>query len=163
MRAGTENVPGIVGFGMAAEISNNRMEYNTSYLTSLRNHFISRVLNEIEYVRLNGDRDSRLPGNVNFGFAFLDGEAIQIQLDLYNICCSTGSACNAGVKAVSHVLSQIKVPEMYIHGSVRFTISEFNTLSEIDYTVNRLKEVVEKLRSMSIEYKMYKKRIGSPY
>lgn len=163
MRAGTENVPGIVGFGMATEISNNRMEYNTSYLTSLRNHFISRVLNEIEYVRLNGDRDSRLPGNVNFGFAFLDGEAIQIQLDLYNICCSTGSACNAGVKAVSHVLSQIKVPEMYIHGSVRFTISEFNTLSEIDYTVNRLKEVVEKLRSMSIEYKMYKKRIGSPY
>lgn len=158
MRAGTENVPGIVGFGAACEIADKRMEYNINYITNLRNHFISRVMNEIEYVRLNGDTDSRLPGNVNFGFAFLDGEAIQIQLDLYNICCSTGSACNAGLKGVSHVLSQIKVPDEYIHGSVRFTISEFNTLSEIDYTINRLKEIVDKLRDMSIEYKAFKKK-----
>ncbi len=157
MRAGTENVPGIVGFGEASETASKRMEYNMNYITNLRNHFISRVMNEIEYVRLNGDTDLRLPGNVNLGFAYIDGEAIQIQLDLYNICCSTGSACNAGQKSVSHVLSQINVPEEYIHGSVRFTISEFNTLSEIDYTVNRLKEIVAKLRSMSIEYKAFKK------
>ena len=112
------------------------------------------MLGEIKYVRLNGDMKNRLCGNVSFCFAYLDGESIQIQLDLYDICCSTGSACNAGIKAVSHVLEAIQVPEEYIHGSVRFTISEFNTVREIDYTVDKLKDIVSRLRGMSLEYKL---------
>ncbi len=154
LRAGTENVAGIVGFGTAASIINRRMKYNTEYITNLRRYFINRVLGEIKYVRLNGDMKNRLCGNVSFCFAYLDGEAIQIQLDLYDICCATGSACNAGIKAVSHVLEAIQVPEEYIHGSVRFTISEFNTVREIDYTVDKLKDIVSRLRGMSLEYKI---------
>lgn len=157
LRAGTENVAGIAGFGTAANIINQRLEYNTEYITNLRNYFINRVLNEIKYVRLNGDTVNRLCGNASFCFAYLDGEAIQIQLDLYDICCSTGSACNAGIKDVSHVLEAIQVPEEYIHGSVRFTISEFNTIEEIDYTVDKLKDIVAKLRGMSLEYKLHHK------
>jgi len=160
LRAGTENVPAIAGFGKAVEIGNDRLLYNIEYITGLRNHFIKRVLNEIEHSRLNGDDNKRLPGNINFGFAFVDGEALQIQLDLKDICCSTGSACNAGVQKVSHVLKSILVPEDYIHGSIRFTLCEFNTLEEVDYTVNELKKAVEKLRSMSIEYKRFKKSMS---
>ena len=156
LRAGTENVPAIAGFGKAVCIAKQRLDYNTEYLTGLRNHFIHRVLNEIDFCRLNGDNEKRLPGNINFGFAFVDGEALQIQLDLKDICCSTGSACNAGMNNASHVLKSIRVPDRYIHGSVRFTLCEFNTLEEVDYTVNELKKAVEKLRGMSIEYKRFK-------
>lgn len=159
LRAGTENVAGIVGFGTAADIMKQRLEYNTEYITSLRQYFINRVLNEIKYVRLNGAQKNRLPGNASFCFAYLDGETIQIQLDLHGICCSTGSACNAGIKSASHVLESICVPEQYIHGSVRFTISEFNTVPEIDYTVDKLKDIVAKLRGMSLEYKMFQKSL----
>lgn len=158
LRAGTENVAGIVGFGAAADIISRREEYNTEYITNLRNYFVNRVLNEIKYVRLNGDQSDRLPGNASFCFAYIDGEAIQIQLDIHDICCSTGSACNAGTMAASHVLTAIGVKEPYLHGAVRFTISEFNTIDEIDYTVDRLKDIVARLRGMSMEYKMFVKK-----
>ncbi len=155
-RAGTENIPGIIGFSRAAKISSERMEYNSIYLTNLRNHFIERVLNEIDYVKLSGDSNMRLPGNAHFCFEYIDGEAIQIQLDLKQICCSTGSACNAGESVVSHVLTAMKIPFELAKGSVRFTISEDNTVDEIDETVNYLVETVNKLRKMSNEYKMVK-------
>lgn len=157
MRAGTENVPAIVGFGEAAEKVQYSMKDNAYHIKKLRNHLINRVMNEIDYVRLNGDYNKRLPGNVNFSFKYIDGEAILIQLDFKGICCSTGSACNAGSKNVSHVLSAISIPEDYAHGSVRFTISEFNTINDIDYTVDALKEIVIKLREMSSEYKLKSK------
>lgn len=157
LRAGTENVAGIAGFGAAVDIMTKRYEYNNEYITGLRDHFIKRVLSEIEYVRLNGGTDKRLGTNASFCFAYLDGEAIQIQLDLHNICCSTGSACNAGVTAVSHVLEAINVPDEYIRGSVRFTLSEYNTKEEIDFTVDRLKEAVAKLRTMSPAYQRFLK------
>ncbi len=157
LRAGTENVPAVAGFGKAVFIADKRLAYNAEYISGLRNHFMYRVLNEIKYSRINGDETNRLPGNINLAFAFIEGEALQIQLDLKDICCSTGSACNAGMQKSSHVLKSINVPEEYIRGSVRFTLCEFNTLDEVDYTVNELKKAVDMLRSMSIEYKHFMK------
>ena len=156
MRAGTENIPGIVGFGKAAQLCKEKDNYNSEYITKLRNHFIKRVTDEIEHVIVNGSVDKRLPGNVSFSFACLDGETIQIQLDMKGICCSTGSACNAGVSGMSHVIAALNIPEEYSYGTLRFTISDANTREEIDYTVEALKEIVEKLRNMSSKYKAYK-------
>lgn len=155
MRAGTENIPGIVGFGKAAQICMAKDNYNSEYITKLRNHFIKRVTDEIDHVIVNGSVDKRLPGNVSFSFACLDGEAIQIQLDLKGICCSTGSACNAGSSGMSHVIAALNVPKEYSYGTLRFTISDRNTLEEIDYTVEALKEIVIKLRKMSAQYRAY--------
>ena len=153
LRAGTENIPAIVGFGEASRMINEKQCHNSKYVLTLRNYFIKRVLNEVQYVRLNGNQNARLPGNVSLAFMYVDGEAIQIQLDLKEICCSTGSACNAGSKAVSHVLAAIQIPEEYAYGTVRFTISDDNTIDEIDEVVEVLKEVVQKLRNMSEQYK----------
>lgn len=159
MRAGTENIPGIVGFGKAAQICKEKDNYNSEYITKLRNHFIKRVTDEIENVIVNGSIDKRLPGNVSFSFACLDGEMIQIQLDMKGICCSTGSACNAGSSGISHVIAALHIPEEYAYGTVRFTICDSNTCEEIDYTVEALKEIVKKLRDMSARYKAYKGRL----
>ena len=149
-RPGTENIPGIVGFGEAAALQLSKVSYNEDYVNILSSHFINRIMNEIEDVRLNGDPVKRLPGNVNISFGGIDGEALQIQLDLKNICCSTGSACNAGEHSVSHVISAIKVPQHYAYGTVRFTISDLNTIEELDTTVDALKDAVTFLRSMSV-------------
>lgn len=152
MRPGTENIPAIAGFGVAAEIASNKNNYNINKIKKMRNHFIQRVLNEIEYVRINGAIDQRLPGNVNLSFAYIDGEAIQIQLDLHGICCSTGSACNAGNKIISHVIKSINVPDEYAYGTIRFTIEDDNTFTQINHTVDVLKYVINKLRTMSAAY-----------
>ena len=153
MRPGTENIPAIVGFGRAAEIAGSRANINIAKIKRLKELFIRRVTNEIDYVKINGSIDSRLPGNVNLSFAYIDGEAIQIQLDLYGICCSTGSACNAGSKVISHVIKAINVPKEYAYGTIRFTIGEDNTPAQINQTVDTLKIVVNKLRAMSPSYK----------
>ena len=153
MRPGTENIPSIVGFGLAAEIAASKVNYNITKIEKLRELFLRRVTNEIDYVKINGSIDSRLPGNVNLSFAYIDGEAIQIQLDLYGICCSTGSACNAGNKIISHVIKAINVPEEYAYGTIRFTIGDDNTPAQINQTVDVLKIVVNKLRAMSPSYK----------
>ena len=151
-RAGTHNVPGIVGIGKATEISVVNMEKNNEYEIKLRDHLIERVLNEIPYSRLNGHRTDRLPNNANFCFRFIEGESMLILLDQAGICGSSGSACTSGSLDPSHVLLAIGLPHEIAHGSLRLTISEKTTMEDIDYTVDTLKKIIERLRSMSPLY-----------
>ena len=157
-RAGTHNVPGIVGIGKAAEIAKNTMQERSAKEISLRDHLIERVLNEIPYVRLNGDRTNRLPNNANFCFRFIEGESMLILLDQAGICGSSGSACTSGSLDPSHVLLAIGLPHEIAHGSLRLTLSEKNTMEEIDYTVDELKKIIERLRGMSPLYEDFVKK-----
>jgi len=151
-RAGTENVPGIVGFGKAVEIAISTMNKRISYETDLRDYMIDRVLAEIPYTRLNGHRNTRLPNNANFSFQFIEGESLLIMLDMAGICASSGSACTSGSLDPSHVLLAIGLPHEIAHGSLRLTIGEENTKEEIDFVIDKLKEIVKKLRDMSPLY-----------
>ncbi len=151
-RAGTENVPGIIGFGKAAEIAMATLEERMAYETKLRDLLIDRVLREVPYTRLNGDRKKRLPNNANFSFQFIEGESLLIMLDMQDICASSGSACTSGSLDPSHVLLAIGLPHEIAHGSLRLTLSHETTEEEIKYTVEKIKEIVGKLRSMSPLY-----------
>ena len=151
-RAGTENVPGIVGFAKAVEIEAATMKERTEKEIALRDHLIDRVLNEIEYVRLNGDRQKRLPNNANFCFRFIEGESLLLMLDMNGICGSSGSACTSGSLDPSHVLLSIGLPHEIAHGSSRLTLGENNTMEEMDYVVDTLKTVVQQIRNMSPLY-----------
>ena len=157
-RAGTSNVPGIVGFGKAAELSKISMAENNVKITENRNYFIDRVLKEIPHSRLNGDRDRRLPGNSNISFRFIEGESMLMLVDMKGIAASTGSACASGSLDPSHVLLAIGLPHEIAHGSIRTTMSEFTTREELDHTVEALKEVVSKLRAMSPLYEDFIKK-----
>lgn len=157
-RAGTENVPGIVGFGKAAEISHETMEQRTRIEAGLRNYLIKRVLAEIPYTRLNGHSSVRLPNNANFSFQFIEGESLLIMLDMKGICASSGSACTSGSLDPSHVLLAIGLPHEIAHGSLRLTLSDETTLEDIDYTVDQLKEIVQNLRNMSPLYEDFIKK-----
>lgn len=157
-RAGTENVPGIVGFGKAVEIAMATMEERAKLEIGLRNHLIKRILSEVPYVRLNGDRNKRLPNNTNFSFQFIEGESLLIMLDMNHICASSGSACTSGSLDPSHVLLAIGLPHEIAHGSLRLTLSAENTIEEIDYTVEKIKEIVDKLRKMSPLYEDFIKK-----
>lgn len=157
-RAGTENVPLVVGFGKAVELAMASMKERTRKETELRDYLIKRVLSEIPYTRLNGHRSNRLPNNANFSFQFIEGESLLIMLDMNNICASSGSACTSGSLDPSHVLLSIGLPHEIAHGSLRITLSEENTLEEIDYTVDKIKEIVEKLRNMSPLYEDFVRR-----
>ena len=157
-RAGTHNVPGIVGIGKAAELAKNTMAERSKKETSLRNHLIERVLKEIPYTRLNGDRTDRLPNNTNFCFRFIEGESLLILLGQAGICGSSGSACPSGSLDPSHVLLAIGLPHEIAHGSLRLTLSEKNTLEEIDYTIDELKKIIERLRGMSPLYEDFIKK-----
>jgi cysteine desulfurase len=159
-RAGTHNVPGIVGIAKAAEISAAEMEKRTAYETKLRDHLIERVLTEIPYSRLNGHRTDRLPNNANFCFRFIEGESMLILLDQNGICGSSGSACTSGSLDPSHVLLAIGLPHEIAHGSLRLTLSDETTLEEIDFTVDKLKEIIERLRGMSPLYEDFVKKQG---
>lgn len=156
-RAGTHNVPGIVGFGKAAELAFADMDKRIDYETKLRDHLIERVLNEIPYARLNGERENRLPNNANFCFRFIEGESMLILLDQQKICASSGSACTSGSLDPSHVLLAIGLPHEIAHGSLRITLSEKTTKEEIDFTVDRLKAIIERLRGMSPLYEDFVK------
>lgn len=156
-RAGTENVPGIVGLGKAVEIAIDTMNKRTSYETELRDYLIDRVLAEIPFTRLNGDRTKRLPNNANFSFQFIEGESLLIMLDMAGICGSSGSACTSGSLDPSHVLLGIGLPHEIAHGSLRLTLGEENTKEEIDYVIDKLKEIVQKLRDMSPLYEDFVK------
>ncbi len=156
-RAGTENVPGIVGFGKAVEIAMETMEERQKKEVELRDKLLKRVLKEVPYVRLNGHRTKRLPNNANFSFQFIEGESLLIMLDMQNICASSGSACTSGSLDPSHVLLAIGLPHEIAHGSLRLTLCEDNTEEEMDYVVDRIKEIVEKLRSMSPLYEDFVK------
>ena len=151
-RAGTENVPGIVGMGAAAEYAFAGLEERMAKETDLRDYLIERIEKEIPYCRLNGDRVNRLPNNVNFSFQFVEGESLLIMLDMKGICASSGSACTSGSLDPSHVLLAIGLPHEIAHGSLRLTLSEENTKEEMDYVVENIKEIVARLRQMSPLY-----------
>lgn len=151
-RAGTSNVPGIVGFGRAAQSAGETMDERAAKEAALRDHLIERVLSEIPYTRLNGHRTDRLPNNVNFCFRFIEGESLLILLDQLGICASSGSACTSGALDPSHVLLAIGLPHEIAHGSLRITLSEETTREEIDFVADELKKIVERLRKMSPLY-----------
>lgn len=151
-RAGTENVPGIVGLEAAAVRAFGRLEEKAAKETELRDYLIERIEQEIPYCRLNGHRTRRLPGNVNFSFRYVEGESVLIMLDMKGICASSGSACTSGALDPSHVLLATGLKHEEAHGSLRLTLSEENTREELDYVVAALKETVGKLRDMSPLY-----------
>lgn len=156
-RAGTHNTPGIVGLGCAAEIAAAQMEKAAEQETALRDYLIKRVLEEIPYSRLNGHPVNRLPNNANFCFRFIEGESLLILLDQKGICASSGSACTSGSLDPSHVLLAIGLPHETAHGSLRLTLSEETTKEDIDATVEALKSIVDRLRSMSPLYEDFVK------
>ena len=157
-RAGTENVPGIVGMGAAAKRAFSILEEKRAKETELRDDLIEQIEKEIPYCRLNGDRNRRLPNNVNFSFRFVEGESLLIMLDMKGICASSGSACTSGSLDPSHVLLAIGLPHEIAHGSLRLTLNEENTKEEMDTTVAAIKEIVTKLRNMSPLYEDFVKK-----
>lgn len=148
-RAGTENLTGIVGFGKAAELARLHFDEHVAHCSSLRNYFVDRVLKEIPDTELNGTTDGRHPGNANITFKFIEGESILLLLNQCGISVSTGSACSSTSLEPSHVLVALGVPVEMIHGTVRFSIGDFTTKEDIDYVVENLKTIVEKLRALS--------------
>ena len=157
-RAGTENVPGIIGLGKAVERAVATMAERSAKEIGLRDHLISRVLEEIPYCRLNGEPVDRLPNNANFSFRFIEGESLLIMLDMKGICASSGSACTSGSLDPSHVLLAIGLPHEIAHGSLRLTLGEETTREDIDYVVDSLKEIVARLREMSPLYEDFVKK-----
>lgn len=151
-RAGTENVPGIVGYGVAARMAAETMKERTQREKELRDYFIRRVLEEVPYVRLNGEPVKRLPNNANFSFQFIEGESLLIMLDMKGIAGSSGSACTSGSLDPSHVLLAIGLPHEIAHGSLRLTLGADTTKEDLDYTLEQIKEIVEKLRNLSPLY-----------
>ncbi|MCQ2492755.1 MAG: cysteine desulfurase NifS [Lachnospiraceae bacterium] len=159
-RAGTENVPGIVGFGKAVEIAFDTMEERTKKETELRDYTLKRIEEEIPYVKINGHRTKRLPNNINACYRFIEGESLLIMLDMNGICGSSGSACTSGSLDPSHVLLAIGLPHEIAHGSLRLTLDHNTTKEDMDYTVDKLKAVVDRLRSMSPLYEDFLKEQG---
>ena len=157
-RAGTENVPGIVGMGTATARAVRTMKERTKKEAELRDYLIRRVLDEVPHTKLNGHPEKRLPNNANFSFRFIEGESLLIMLDMEGICASSGSACTSGSLDPSHVLLAIGLPHEIAHGSLRLTLSEETTKEEIDYVVVRIKEIVTKLRNMSPLYEDFLKK-----
>ncbi len=152
-RGGTTNVPGVVGFAEAFKIADSEMEQNFNYVSSLRDRFIDRVIKEVPYVKLNGPRENRLPANADFSFEFIEGESILFSLDLAGIAVSSGSACSSGSLEPSHVLLALGLPEELAHGSIRFSFGKHNTIEEVDYAVETIKDAVKRLREMSPLFK----------
>lgn len=157
-RAGTENVPGIVGFGKAAELAMETMEERATYEAELRDYLMERVMAEVPYTRVNGHRTNRLPNNANFSFQFVEGESLLILLDSKGICGSSGSACTSGSLDPSHVLLAIGLPHEIAHGSLRLTLSEENTKEDMDQVVEAIKVILERLRGMSPLYEDFMKQ-----
>lgn len=154
-RAGTENVAGIVGLGKALELAYIDFDEKSAKIKALRDHFKTEILTKIPYTRLNGSVEHRLVGNCNISFKFIEGEGILLNLDNLGICASSGSACTSGSLDPSHVLLAIGLDHATAHGSVRISISKYNTLEEIDYVINALIEIVARLRSMSPLYEEF--------
>ena len=151
-RGGTENVPGIAGLGKAVEMAMDTMEKRSHKERELRDYLIERVMAEVSFVRLNGHKSNRLSNNANFAFQFVEGESLLIMLDMNGICGSSGSACTSGSLDPSHVLLAIGLPHEIAHGSLRLSLNEENTREEMDYVVEKIKEIVDRLRAMSPLY-----------
>lgn len=156
-RAGTHNTPGIVGFAKATEIAASKLDERKNKEIELRDYLIKSVLDTIPYTKLNGHKTDRLANNINFSFRFIEGESLLMMLDQEGICGSSGSACTSGSLDPSHVLLAIGLPHEIAHGSLRLTISEENTIEEIDYVVEKLKLIVERLRNLSPLYEDFVK------
>ena len=157
-RAGTENVPGSVGFGKAVQLAMDEMEERTKKEVEMREYLMEKVLREVPFTRINGSRTSRLPNNINFAFQFIEGESLLIKLDMAGICGSSGSACTSGSLDPSHVLLAIGLPHEIAHGSLRLTLSEENTMEEMDITADKIKEIVAYLRELSPLYEDYMRK-----
>ena len=151
-RGGTTNVPGVIGMAEALRLARLTMDEDNAHVKALRDHFVERVEKEIPYVRYNGSRDSRVVSNADFSFEYIEGESILFMLDLSGIAVSSGSACSSGSLDPSHVLLAIGVPIEIAHGSIRFSFGKENTMEETDYVVDKLKEIIAKLRAMSPLY-----------
>ena len=159
-RGGTENVPGIIGFGKAVELAFASLSERAEKERQLRDYLMKRVMAEVPFTRINGHRTERLSNNVNFAFQFIEGESLLIMLDMEGVCGSSGSACTSGSLDPSHVLLAIGLPHEIAHGSLRLTLSEENTREEIDFVVDKIKAIVQKLRDMSPLYEDYMRRNG---
>ena len=156
-RAGTENVPGIIGLGKACEIANDNLESHISKLTNLRERLMNGILNEIPHTIVTGSRESRLPGTASFCFKFIEGEALLLSLDLVGIAGSSGSACTSGSLDPSHVLMALGLTHEIAHGSLRLSLSDFTTEEEIDYVIEKLPPIIDRLRKMSPLYEDFLK------
>ncbi len=148
-RAGTENVPSIIGLGKACELAGKNIEEKNQKVRYLRDKLETAILAKCPDCRLNGDKDNRLPNTSNISFEYIEGEAILLMLDKYGICASSGSACTSGSLEPSHVLRAMGVPFTAAHGSIRFSLSRYNTEEEVDYTIEKMPEIVNKLRELS--------------
>ena len=148
-RGGTTNTPAVVGMAKALQLSREEMECNNLHITKLRNHFVDRVLAEISYVRFNGNKEHCVPSIANFSFEFVEGEGILMLMDFNGVAVSSGSACSSGSLDPSHVLLAMGVPIEVSHGSIRFSFGKDNTMEEVDYVVDKLKDAISKLREMS--------------
>ena len=156
-RAGTENVPAIVGMGKAIELAYQDLEDHTRKIEKLRDYYVEEVRKRIPYIKINGDLEKRLPGNSNISFRFIEGESMLLNLDLKGICASSGSACTSGSLDPSHVLLAIGLPHEIAHGSLRISIGKYNTKEEVDYLLDNLTKIVERLRNMSPLYEEFLK------
>ena len=152
MRAGTENVPGIVGMAEAAKLSHRYLTGNMERERRMRDYLVKRVMREIPFVRFNGSKTSRLPGNASFSFGYVDGQTLVVMLDMEGVCASSGSACSSSSHAPSHVLTAMGIPESTALATLRLTIGADTTRDEVDKTVNALKKIVAQLRSKSADY-----------
>ncbi len=158
-RGGTENIPNIVGFAKACEIAMEEFEENHAKITKMRNHLMERILTEIPHTRLNGSRESRLAGNCNISFDFIEGESILLMLDMNGIYASSGSACTSGSLDPSHVLLSLGCKHEQAHGSLRLSIGKYNTMEELDEVVEKLKPIINRLREMSPLYENFVKGV----
>ncbi len=159
-RAGTENVPGIVGLGKAIELAYSDFDSKVARVTALRDEFIKGLLTNIPYCKLNGHPHKRLPNNINIAVEFVEGESLLLLLDMNGIAASSGSACTSGSLDPSHVLLALGIPHEKAHGSVRFTLGEYNTKEEIDYVLEKMPKIVQRMRDMSPLYEAFLKTHG---
>ncbi len=148
-RGGTENTPSIIGLGKACELAGLNMERENTYVKELRDHLETALLTAIPNSRVNGDTEHRLPNTANISFEFVEGEGILLMMDQYGICASSGSACTSGSLQPSHVLRAMGVPFTMAHGSIRFSLSVYTTPAEIDFVIEKLPPIIERLRGMS--------------
>lgn len=155
-RAGTENIPGIVGFGKAAELAEQNFSEHIQHQSRLRDKLVNGILEKVDYVRINGHPEKRLPGTINLAFEFIEGESLLLSLDMVGICASSGSACTSGSLDPSHVLMAIGLPHEIAHGSLRITIGDFTTEEDIDYVLEHIPKIVKRLRDMSPLYEKVK-------
>jgi cysteine desulfurase len=157
-RAGTENIPGIVGLGKAIELATANIDEHNAKIAAMRDRLLNGIMEKIPYTKLNGHREQRLPGNINVSFRFIEGEGLLLLLDQAGICASTGSACSSGSLDPSHVLLAIGLPHEIAHGSLRLSLGDLNTEEDVDYVLEKLPQIVQRLREMSPLYADFVKK-----